>query len=102
MMSVPHGVMKHIQWYNCLQAPAVREQPHFASRLTLELEVTCCPSVYSNVSTQTESAHLACPLAWVMPAPGSLHTMDLIFPYMAHSVALSFGGQVALVLNLAR
>ena len=43
MMSMPHSVMKLIQWYNCLQASAVREQPDFASRSTLELEVMCCP-----------------------------------------------------------
>ena len=70
MMCIPHGVMKHIPWYNCLQVPAVREQPHFTSRLTLELDVTYCPSAYSNVSTQTGSAQLACPLAWIMLAPG--------------------------------
>ena len=64
-----HGVMKHIQQYNYLQASPAREQPHFASRSTLELEVMCCPSVYSNVSTQTGSAQLACPLAWTMSAP---------------------------------
>ena len=57
--------MKHIQWYNCLQAPAVREQPHFTSRSTLELEVTFCPSVYSNISTQIGSA------GWSAHWPGS-------------------------------
>ena len=34
--------MKHIQWYNCMQTPAVREQPHSTSRSTLELEVMWC------------------------------------------------------------
>ena len=100
MTSVPHSAMKHIPQYSCLQVPAVRGQPHSASRSTLELEVTCYPSVYSNVSTQTGSAQLACPLAWITSAPGSQHTMDPIYPYMVHSVASSLGGQVTLVPNL--
>ena len=93
MMSMPHGVMKHIQQYNCLQAPAEREQS------TLELEVMCCPSVYSNISTQTRSTQLACLQAWIMSAPGSLHTTDPIYPYMAHSMAPSLGSQAALALS---
>ena len=27
-----HSAMKHTQWYNCLQVPGVREQPHSMSR----------------------------------------------------------------------
>ena len=69
-VSVPNGAMKHIQWYNCLQGPAVREQPQSVSRSTWELKVMCCPSMSSDVSTQTRSAQLACPLAWITSAPG--------------------------------
>ena len=28
------------------------------------------PSMFSNVSTQTRSAQMVCPLAWIMSAPG--------------------------------
>ena len=48
-MSVPHSVMKCIQWYNYLQVPAESEQPHFVWKLTLELEVMCWSSMYSNI-----------------------------------------------------
>ena len=65
-----HGAMKHIQQYSCLQVPAVRGQPHFMSRLTLELEAMCYPSAYSNISTQTGSGQMACPLAWITSASG--------------------------------
>ena len=94
--------MKHTTWYNSLQASAVKEQPHFVSRSTLELEVMCSPSMCFNVSTWTRSAQLACPLAWIMSAPGSLPIMDPIYPYMAHSVAPLSGSQVAWAFNLAR
>ena len=94
--------MKLIQQYNCLQVPAEREHPHFVSKSTLELEVTCCPSVYSNVSTQTRSAQLACPPAWITSPQGSLHTMDPIYPYMVHSMAPLLGSQAALALDPTR
>ena len=45
MMSVPQSVMKCIQWYKCLPVPAEREQSHFMSRSTLELEVTSLPKL---------------------------------------------------------
>ena len=60
------------------------------------------PSLYLNVSTQTGSAQLACPLAWITSAPDSLHTVDPIYPYMVHSMAPSLGSQEALVLDPTR
>ena len=97
-MSVPHSAMRHRPPYSCLQVPA-EGLPHSMSKLTLELEVMCCPSVYFNVYIQTRSAQLACPLACIMLAPESLPIMDPIYPYMVHSVAPSLGGQATLVLN---
>ena len=73
---MPHGAMKHTPLYSCLQVPAEREKPHSTLRLTLELEVTCCPSVYFNGSIQTRSAQLA----WNTSAPDSLPVMDIIYP----------------------
>ena len=32
--------------------------------------VMFCPSMYSNVATQTGSAQMVCPLTWIMSAPG--------------------------------
>ena len=74
--------MKHTPQWNCLQAAAVKEQPDSVSRLTLELEVMCCPSMCFDISTQTRSAQLACPLAWITSAPGSPPITDPIYPYM--------------------
>ena len=94
------GAMKHTPLYSCLQVPAERELPHSTSRLILELEVMCCPSVYFDIFIQTRSAQLACPLAWIMSAPNSLLITDPIYPYMAHSVVPSLGSQATLVLDL--
>ena len=97
---MPHDAMRHTPPYSCLQVPAEREQPHSMLRLTLELEVRCCPYVYFNIYILTRSAQLACPLAWIMSAPDSPPIMDPTFLYMVHSVAPSLGGQTTLVLNL--
>ena len=96
---MPHSAMKHTPLYSCLQVPAEREQPHSALRSTPELEIMCYPSMYFNISIQTRSAQLACPLAWITSPPGSLPITDPIYPYMVHSVAPSLGGQATLVLN---
>ena len=61
------------------------------SRLTLELEVMCCPSVYFDGCIQTRSAQLAWPLAWIMSVPDSSPIMDPIYLYMVHSMAPSLG-----------
>ena len=61
--SIHHSTASH-------KCPAVRKQPPSTSKSTLELEVMCYPSIFSNVSTQTGSAQLACPLAWIMLTPG--------------------------------
>ena len=72
------------------------------SRLTPDLEVTCCPSVCFNISTQTGSAQLDFPLAWITSAPGSPPITDPIYPYMVHSVSPSPGSQVSMAFDLAR
>ena len=87
------------QLYSCLQVPAEREQPHSASRSTPELVVTCFPSMCFDASTQTRSAQLACSLAWITSAQGSLPMMDPIYPYMVCSVAPPLGSQNTLVLD---
>ena len=94
-----HDAMRHTPLYSCLQVPAEREQPHSMSRLTLELEVMCCPSVYFDASIWTRSAQLACPLAWMMSVPDTLHITDPMYLYMVHSVGPSLGSQATLVLN---
>ena len=91
---MPHGAMRHTPTYSCLQVPAEEGLPHSASRLTLELVVMCCPSMYSNVYIQTRSTQLACPLAWIMSAPDSPPITDPIYPYMVHSMGPSLGSQV--------
>ena len=62
----------------------------------------CYPSMCFDISTQTQSAQLACPLAWIMSAPASLPITDPIYPYMEHSMAPLSGSQVALVFDLTR
>ena len=80
---MPHGTMRHMPLYSCLQVPAEKEQPHSVSRLILELEVMCCPFMYFNISIQTRSAQLACPLAWITSAPDSPPITDPIYLYGA-------------------
>ena len=60
------------------------------------------PLCVSMSPPRTRWAQLACPLAWITSAPGSPPITDPIHSYMAHSVALLSGGQVALAFNLAR
>ena len=62
----------------------------------------CCPSVCFNISNQTGSAQLACPLAWITSAPGSPPILDPIYPYMVQSMAPSSGSQAALAFNPTR
>ena len=76
--------MKHTPPYSYLQVPAEGELPHSESWSTLELEEMCCPSMYFDVSIQTISAQLACPLAWIMSPPDSPPITDPIYPYMVH------------------
>ena len=59
----------------------------------------CYPSMYFDVSIQTRSAQLVCPLAWIMSVLDSPPLMDPLYPYMVHSLAPSLGGQATLVLN---
>ena len=82
---MPHSATKHTPLYSCLQGPAEKEQPHSASRSTLELEVTCYPFVYFNIFIKTRSAQLAYSLAWIMSVSDSLSITDPIYPYMVHS-----------------
>ena len=96
---MPHDAMRHTQPYSCLLVPVEKGQPHSVSRLILELEATCYPSVCFDAFIQIRSAQLAYPLAWIMSAPDSPPTMDPIYLYMVHSVAPSLGSQTALVLN---
>ena len=71
-------------------------------RLTPELELMCCPSMYFDVSIQTRLAQLACPLAWIMSPPNSMPIMDPIYPYMMYSMAPLLGSQAALVFDPTR
>ena len=96
---MPHSAIKHTPLHSCLQVPAEREQPHSVLRSTPELEVMCCPYVYFNISIQTRSGQLACPLAWITSAPDSPPITDPIYPYMVDSMAPSLGSQDALVLD---
>ena len=96
---MPHDATRHTPPYNCLQVPAEKGQPHSLSRLILELEAMCYPSVCFDAFIQIRSAQLACPLAWIMSVPDSLATMDPIYLYMVHSMGPSLGSQTALVLD---
>ena len=96
---MPHSAMRHTPPHSYLQVPAEEGLLHSASKLTPELEVTYCPSVYFDTYIQTRSAQLAGPLAWITSAPGSPSIIDSIYPYMMHSVAPSLGGQVTLLLD---
>ena len=59
--------------YTMVQLPASINSKGTTSlciKVNTEAEVMCCPSVFSNISTQTGSAQMACPLASIMSAPG--------------------------------
>ena len=101
-MSVPHNAMRPTPPYSCLQAPAEKGQPHSMSRLILELEAMCYPSVCFNAFVQIRSAQLAYPLALIMSVPDSLPTTDPIYLYMVHSVGPSLGSQTTLALDPTR
>ena len=94
MKSMPYGIMKHKQWYNCLNISS-KGMASLVSRSTLELEVVCCPSMYSNPDqiSPTGLDHVSTKLT---AYNGSC------IPRMEHSMALSLGSPVTLVLNLTR
>ena len=96
---MPHNAMRHTPPYSCLQVPAEKGQPHSVSRSILELEAMCYPSMCFDAFTQSRSAQLACPLAWITSVSDSLPTTDPIYPYMVCSVGPSLGSQTALALN---
>ena len=96
---MPHNAMRHTPPYSCLQVPAEKGQPRSASRLILELEAMCYPSVCFDAFTQIRSAQLAYPLDWIMSVPDSLPTTDPIYLYMVHSMGPSLGSQTILALD---
>ena len=79
---MPHDAMRHTPPYSCLQVPAERGQPHYALRLTPELEAMCYPSMCFDAFIQIRSAQLACPLVWITSVPDLLPTTDPIYLYM--------------------
>ena len=92
---MPYNAIRHTQPYSFLQVPAEKGQPCSMSRSILELEETCYPSVCFDAFTQSRSAQLTCPLAWITSVPHSLPTTDPIYLYMVHSMGPSFGSQTA-------
>ena len=88
--------------YTTIQLPASasrKGQPHSMSRLILELEAMCYPSVCFDAFTQIRLAQLAYPLALTTSVPDSPPTMDPISLYMVHSMGPSLGSQTTLALN---
>ena len=96
---MPHDAIRHTPPYSCLQVPAEEGQPCSVSRLILELEAMCYPSMCFDAFIQIRSAWLACPLALTMSEPDSRPTMDPVYLYMVHSMGPSLGSQSALVLD---
>ena len=104
-------VIEHVHALRCNKAYTMLKLPaSISSKGTASLHVkvntraggSVLPLVCSNVSTQTGSAQLAYPLAWITLGPGSLPTTDPIYPYIVHSVAPLSGSQAALTSDLTR